>query len=186
MLYPLLVLLNLLLLGPINFVDCGITEVHLDRFEQLNGFHIANFSAVRVRKFNRTTAIMDGEGELFIDLNERYQFSLTVSYSTLGNNQWNEYPMKVSKDNVCKIMNGIYKDYQSYFVESTNMPRVGDEWFCPYPKGRYWIRNFVPRADWVPDVIPAGYWRFTTMLFDPSDDVLIKCLIFMKIKKGYF
>ncbi|XP_058839872.1 uncharacterized protein LOC131695404 [Topomyia yanbarensis] len=180
-----LVLLNLLLLESLNFVDCSIMEVQFDRFEQQLGNHLANYSRLRVRKFNRTTWILDGDGETFVDFTDDYQVSLTVAHSPLGNNQWNEYPMKISKSRMCSFLNGAYKEYQPYFIEYTNFPRVGVEWVCPFPKGSYWVRNFAPNGDWLPSVFPAGYWRFTGSIFDASDEIALKFIVFLRVKKGY-
>ncbi|XP_058445051.1 uncharacterized protein LOC131426358 [Malaya genurostris] len=187
MFHLLLFTLGLVFLGTTsNLVDCVAMELDLDRFEQISGFNLIDFSKMRVRKFNRTTYVLDGEFELFEDLNDKYQGAVTCAYSALGNNQWNEYPFKISKDKLCNVFNGAYKEYQEYFVESTNLPRVGDDWLCPFPKGKYWVRNLAPKADWVPKVVPAGYWRLTMWLYDTKDEVVFKAHFFMKLTKGYF
>ncbi|XP_058839861.1 uncharacterized protein LOC131695400 [Topomyia yanbarensis] len=178
-----LVLLNLLLVLESN--NCFTTEVQFERFEQQLGFHLTNFSGLRVRKFNRTTWILDGDGEIFVDLTDEYQAAVSVAYSALGNNQWNEYPMKVSKSKFCSFINGAYKEYQPYFIYSTNLPSVGVDWLCPVPKGRYWVRNFAPDGDWIPSSVPSGYWRFTGVLSNANDEILIKYIFFMRIKTGY-
>ncbi|XP_058839873.1 uncharacterized protein LOC131695406 [Topomyia yanbarensis] len=185
MVYLIFVFLSLLVLESIYFVDCTVT-VQLERFEQRQiGFHMANFSALRVRKFNRTTWVLDGEGELFVDLTDEYQASVTFAHSPLGNNQWNEYPMKISKDKLCNVFNGSYKEYQPYFIDYTNMPRVEEEWVCPFPKGQYWVRDLAPDGSFIPSVVPAGYWRFTGSIFDASDEIVLQFIAFMRVKKGY-
>ncbi|XP_058839862.1 uncharacterized protein LOC131695395 [Topomyia yanbarensis] len=182
MYYLLLIISPLLVLDSNNFVDLA-TEVQLERFEQQVGFHLANFSGLRVRKFNRTTWILDGDTELFVDLSDEYQFSLTWAHSSLGNNQWNDYPMKISKSPMCAFLNGPYKEYQPYFIDNTNFPRIGEERVCPFPKGRYWVRNLAPAGVWIPEALAGGYWRFTGSVSDVNDEVLIKYLLFMRIKR---
>ncbi|XP_058839870.1 uncharacterized protein LOC131695402 [Topomyia yanbarensis] len=185
MFYLILVLLNLLLLESINFIYCAATEIQFERFEQQLGFHLTNFSGLRVRKFNRTTWILDGEGEVFVDFTDEYQISLSMARSSLGNNQWNEYPVKISKNKMCSFLNEHYKEYQPYFIESTSFPRVGEEWVCPFPKGRYWVRNFAPNGAWVPSFVPSGYYRYTASIFDANDEIVLQFIVFMKMKQGY-
>ncbi|XP_058839874.1 uncharacterized protein LOC131695407 [Topomyia yanbarensis] len=184
MFYLTLVLLSLLVLESIYFADCTVT-VQLERFEQQTGFHMANFSGIRVRKFNRTTWVLDGAGDFFVDLTDEYQLSLTAAHSPLGNNQWNEYPMKISKDKACNILNGPYKEYQSYFIDNSNMPRVEEEWVCPFPKGHYWVRNLAPDGSWIPSVVASGYWRLTISIFDASDEIVLRFVSFLRVKKDY-
>ncbi|XP_058814410.1 uncharacterized protein LOC131678352 [Topomyia yanbarensis] len=160
-------------------------EIQFERFEQQLGFHLANFSGVRVRKFNRTTSILDGDGEIFVDVTDEYQIMLTMALSSLGNNQWNEYPVKIAKSRMCSFLNNQYKEYQEYFVESTSFPRVGDDWVCPFPKGRHWVRDFAIEGSWVPDFVPSGYWRYTISIFDARDEIVVNLIVYMKMKQGY-
>ncbi|KAL1384621.1 hypothetical protein pipiens_013002 [Culex pipiens pipiens] len=137
--------------------------IQLERLEQIGGAHLADTSAIRVRKFNRTTFTLNGTFVVYQDLDETYEASLKVAYSRLGNNQWNEYPMKIGQKSVCRAMVEEYQQYQHVFVNSTNLPWVaeGTRSFCPFPKGAYWIHDLAPDASWVPPVVPAGYWRMT-------------------------
>ncbi|KAL9693300.1 hypothetical protein quinque_012585 [Culex quinquefasciatus] len=51
-------------------------EVRPERFEQMLGFEYVNTTGIRVRKFNRTTWIFDGQGEAFQDFNDDYMKGL--------------------------------------------------------------------------------------------------------------
>lgn len=159
-------------------------EVQLDRFEQLSGHHLINASGVRVRKYNRTTWALDGEADVYIDLTDAYSFYVGSAYSRLGNNQYNEYPLKLAKNKTCAVFNGPFKEYQQYFVESTNLPRVADDWLCPFPKGHYWVKDLAPEGGWIPPVVPEGYWRLTFDMMDTeSEAVLVRLVAHMHFRR---
>ncbi|KAL1384624.1 hypothetical protein pipiens_013005 [Culex pipiens pipiens] len=157
-----LTLLVIIFLNILTSSDAGMT-VQLERIEQIGGEHMVNSTMVRVRKFNRTTFTMNGTGILLLDLDETYEANVKVAYSRLGNNQWNEYPMKIGQKNACQAMVEEYQQYQNVFINNTNLPRIpeGTKKFCPIPKGTYWFRDLAPDASFVPPVVPAGYWRMT-------------------------
>ncbi|KXJ77329.1 hypothetical protein RP20_CCG007845 [Aedes albopictus] len=160
-------------------------RVQLDRFEQQTGFSLADATGFRVRKYNRTTSVLNGEGDIFDDLGDNYTSSLTLAYSRLGNNQFNEYPMKISKAKMCDFLNGPYQEYQYLFKGYSNLPQIGQDRLCPFPQGHYWVKNWAPDNSWVPSVVPAGYWRFTFLIMDLQDNVVLRHLVFMHITKGY-
>ncbi|XP_062698501.1 uncharacterized protein LOC134284153 [Aedes albopictus] len=181
---PLSVLISLLLLTA-SAIALSV-HIHFDRFVQSTGFDVVNATGVRVRKYNRTTTVLDGEGELFRNLDDDYRFTLTVAYSRMGNNQFDEYPLKIAKATICSIMNGPYKDYQYLFKDYSNMPQVGDERFCPFPPGRYWVKNWAIDGSFVPPVVPSGYWRFTSNILDSKDKVVVQYLAYFHISKDMF
>ncbi|KXJ84305.1 hypothetical protein RP20_CCG012539 [Aedes albopictus] len=159
-------------------------QVQLDRFEQETGFNLADATRVRVRKFNRTTSVLDGGGDVFFDVGDNYTSTLTVAYSRLGNNQFNEYPMKISKAKVCELLNGPYKEYQHLVKDYSNLPQIGKDRLCPLPRGYYWVKNWAPDNSWVPPVVPGGYWRFTFDLMDLQDTVLLRYRGYAHLIKG--
>lgn len=68
-----------------------------------------NTSGIRVRKFNRTTWILNGDFDVLIDLGDEFSYTLTAAYSRLGNQQFNEYALKIAKNKMCDVINGQYK-----------------------------------------------------------------------------
>ncbi|KXJ84437.1 hypothetical protein RP20_CCG008956 [Aedes albopictus] len=158
-------------------------HVHLDRFEQLKGFDMANTTGFRVRKYNRTTSVLSGTVDIFYDLGDEYMFTLTMAYSRLGNNQFNQYPLKISQAKVCGVINGPYKDYQYLIKDNTNFLQIGNERVCPYPRGRYWVKDWTPDSSFVPPVVPAGYWRFSFDVLDLQDNVVIRNALYAHIIK---
>ncbi|KXJ67852.1 hypothetical protein RP20_CCG008710 [Aedes albopictus] len=173
------------LLVLITSTTTSMIHVELDRFEQLKGFELANATGIRVRKFNRTTSVLDGSGVLFKDCGDEYTFTLTMAHSRLGNNQFNEYPLKISKARACDILNGPYKEYQHLFKNYSNLPQVGNERVCPFPRGHYWVKNWAPDSDWVIPVVPGGYWRLTGDVFHLQGELVMRIVGYLRIIKGF-
>ncbi|XP_055585435.1 uncharacterized protein LOC129738276 [Uranotaenia lowii] len=169
-----------------RFTESTKMEVELDRFEQTIGFQLINASSVRVRKFNRAVSVLDGTAEVFQDLGDDYDIQLRAAYSTMGNQQFNEYPMKIGRQGMCKGLNGPYKEYQSLFLNWTNLPAIGNDWYCPLKKMIIEVRNWAPKASWVPDVVPVGYWKITCDIFGPNKELAYQVSAYMRIKPKMF
>ncbi|XP_052565836.1 uncharacterized protein LOC120412437 [Culex pipiens pallens] len=124
-------------------------ELQLERFEAIGGSGVVEFD-LRVRKFNHTTHAINGTFTILLDLDETYEISASFAYSTLGNNQFNEYPMKVPRKTMCDFMVDQYLRCQYLWRDSTNMPYLeeGTTEYCPFPAGAYWIKDMAPDASW--------------------------------------
>ncbi|KAL1384623.1 hypothetical protein pipiens_013004 [Culex pipiens pipiens] len=172
----------------IYFLHCSSADiaVQLERFEQIGGEHLLETSAMRVRKYNRTTFTANGTFLLLQDIDETYEATLKTAYSRLGNNQFNEYPMKIPQKTLCQVIVDEYQQYQYVFQGRSNLPILpsGTQRFCPFPKGEYWIRDLLPDASWVPPVVPAGYWRFTVECWR-KEELQASWRIFLRITKGF-
>ncbi|XP_055589290.1 uncharacterized protein LOC129741578 [Uranotaenia lowii] len=139
---------------------------------------------IRVKKFNRTVAVLDGTLNLTKDIDNSYKGMLKFSYSVLGNNQFNDYPLKWPQAPVCDFLKNSYRDYQWMVKNCSNFPEVPqDGELCPFPKGDYWIKNFhrVDMEMW--NFIPDGLWRITFKLSGPGK-VQGKIDAFVVLRKG--
>ncbi|EDS25944.1 conserved hypothetical protein [Culex quinquefasciatus] len=161
-------------------------KLQLERFEQVGGEGIADCSKLRVRKYNRTVFALDGTLHMLKDLDSSYEVTVRVAYSTMGNNQFNEYPMKLPQKSICRLLVEEYVDYQFIWGESTTLPKVakGTKEFCPFPKGEYLFRDMVPDASFIPPVVPAGLWRMSIVVLNPGDVVVLQLRIFYRVVKG--
>ncbi|XP_039431658.1 uncharacterized protein LOC120414516 isoform X1 [Culex pipiens pallens] len=161
-------------------------RMQLERFEQVSGVEISDCSKLRVRKYNRTVFALDGTINLLVDLDSSYEVTVKVAYSSLGNNQFNEYPMKVPRKSICKLMVEEYADYQYIFGDSTNLPYVaeGTKEFCPFPKGEYFFKDTVLNGSFIPSVVPAGLWRMSVLFLHPSDVEVMVLRIYYRVIKG--
>ncbi|XP_065088911.1 uncharacterized protein LOC135710319 [Ochlerotatus camptorhynchus] len=147
-------------------------ELQLQGVEQISGTELIDADGLRIMKFNRTLAVMNGTIHITRDIGDLFEFRISVAYSRIGNNQFVEYPMKIAKENVCKVLNGPYREYQYLWANTTNFPQVApEERLCPLPKGWYWIKNYAPDAAWVPSVVPEGLWRMTLDILDVGGDI---------------
>ncbi|XP_055617845.1 uncharacterized protein LOC129763100 [Toxorhynchites rutilus septentrionalis] len=160
-------------------------RVEMQRVEQVNGTDIVDILDLRVKKYNRTVAVIDGNFRVVKDLGNSYEFRVTVAHSSLGNNQFNEYPMKIPQAKACDVLNGTYREYQQYWANDTSLPIVTEAGLCPFPKGDYWIRNWLPSSEWIPSVVPDGYWRLSLDIL--NGDGMIECQVryFVRLTRNF-
>ncbi|XP_055585434.1 uncharacterized protein LOC129760921 [Uranotaenia lowii] len=158
--------------------------VDLEKFEQTLGFDLVNATGITVTKFNATTYVLNGTTETFQDFADDHMYSISMAHSkTYGN--FKEWPFKVVRQTPCQFLNGVYKDYQKYIVDYSNLPRVGDERYCPFRAGTYWVKEWTTGTDWVVPIAPAGYWRFTADLLDKNEKIVMQLQAYIKLmRKG--
>ncbi|XP_039428737.1 uncharacterized protein LOC120412377 [Culex pipiens pallens] len=160
-------------------------ELQLERVEHIG----ENFldCRIRVRKLNRTTHSLNGTATLLKDLDTSFEVSASFAYSSLGNNQFNEYPMKLPRKKVCRYMVEEYTEFQYIWANKSNAPQVpkGATEFCPFPKGEYWVKDLTPDASFIPPVVPTGLWRMTIEVWK-QDTVDVKILLYCRVTKNLF
>ncbi|XP_062701242.1 uncharacterized protein LOC134285129 [Aedes albopictus] len=106
------------------------------------------------------------------------------AYSRIGNNQFNEYPMKIAENALCCYVNDTYRLFQDMLRNTTNLPMVGPDGLCPVPSGHYWFKQVKNLMNNVPPMVPEGYWRLTFIISGPRDVVEIQ--VFVILSKGFF
>ncbi|XP_039431659.1 uncharacterized protein LOC120414516 isoform X2 [Culex pipiens pallens] len=161
-------------------------RMQLERFEQVSGVEISDCSKLRVRKYNRTVFALDGTINLLVDLDSSYEVTVKVAYSSLGNNQFNEYPMKMARKKICQVMVEEYAEFQHIWANYSNLPQLpkGTTRFCPFPKGTYWVKDLQPDAGWIPPVVPAGLWRMTLEFWGPDGELIGEYRGYFRLTKG--
>uniref|UniRef100_A0A182QRY6 Uncharacterized protein n=1 Tax=Anopheles farauti TaxID=69004 RepID=A0A182QRY6_9DIPT len=102
-------------------------QVDFERIEHLSGFDYF-YSTLRVRKYNRTAITLNGTLQILKPLNRSFMMSTDIFHSSLGNQQFNHYPMKVPTQDVCDFVNFIHADY-GYALELVDNVFPKDE--CP-------------------------------------------------------
>ncbi|EDS34707.1 conserved hypothetical protein [Culex quinquefasciatus] len=151
------IIVLLLAVGHIG-ADLYQMNVEFDRYE-IEYSVIGRFDRVRIRKFNRTTPVINGSYDLAVDLDNNYEIGIVCSRSALGNNQYHLIPFKLSPMPVCNFIKKYAFDYQDIWQNKSNFPRVPAEGICPYPKGTYWVKDLALDSNLFPPVIPEGYYR---------------------------
>ncbi|KAL1379686.1 hypothetical protein pipiens_003745 [Culex pipiens pipiens] len=71
-------------------------------------------SEMRVRKYNRTVATLNGTLAILQNIGNAYDISLSTARSALGNNQFNEYPMKIPRKSAWDFFHEYWRQYQNY------------------------------------------------------------------------
>ncbi|KAL1401729.1 hypothetical protein pipiens_001931 [Culex pipiens pipiens] len=162
----------IIVLWPPQITSLQSMNFQLERAEQIGGQDFADWQ-LRVRKFNRTTFTLNRTATFLQDLDESYEVTISFAYSSLGNNQFNEYPMKLPRKKVCRYMVEEYREFQYVWAGHTNMPQVdkGARVFCPYPKGTYWsIRGTITARTTAQSRDPKKQLLQDPRAFDPSED----------------
>lgn len=109
---------------------------------------------------------------------------MKAAYSRLGNNQFVEYPMKLAEQPFCHYLNTTYREYQEIWKGKSNLPQVGPEGFCPLVAGHIWYKHVTFDPQYMPPVVPEGYWRLTGLL--TSNQGTADFQVFMRVSKGSF
>ncbi|XP_053663375.1 uncharacterized protein LOC128712509 [Anopheles marshallii] len=130
-------------------------QVDFERFEQLSGFNFYN-SSLRVRKYNRTMITLNGTLNVVAPLNRSLMISTDFFHSSLGNQQFNHYPVKLPTQDVCDFMKNFYADYSEYVEDMVNMPEEGE---CPIAPRTIYVTNKVFPTKAVPPFFPPGLWK---------------------------
>uniref|UniRef100_A0A182QL79 Uncharacterized protein n=1 Tax=Anopheles farauti TaxID=69004 RepID=A0A182QL79_9DIPT len=121
----------------------------------MSGFD-AFASTLRVRKYNRTTIVLNGTFTSKVILNNSFYVSTSLFHSPLGNQQFNHYPMKLPAQHLCDFVNSLYDDYGEFLTNIYNMPPRGT---CPIqPQDVHTIDKVFPTRS-VPPYLPKGLWK---------------------------
>ncbi|KFB38305.1 AGAP002854-PA-like protein [Anopheles sinensis] len=184
-----LVFLTAIAITSLNLQPCeGLLKViaDFDRWEHINGSDVFNVEMLRVRKYNRTLSVLNGTIGLLIDLSNTYEYGVSFSRSAQGNNQYDAYPMKLASRPFCEFIRTHYRDYQHFFLNSSNLPYVTEEGLCPFPKGDYWMKDLYIESSAIPVVVPEGFWRATLELRNIETGVeAARGAMYVKITKEY-
>ena len=58
------------------YVNCKLDATY-ERLVMVNGTDLLNLGSVRVKKFNRTTVVVNGEADLLVDLDNTYEVKIS-------------------------------------------------------------------------------------------------------------
>uniref|UniRef100_A0A182SKC0 Protein yellow n=1 Tax=Anopheles maculatus TaxID=74869 RepID=A0A182SKC0_9DIPT len=139
----------------------GLMKVIIDfnHWDLINGTDILSMESVRVRKYNRTMSVLNGTITFLVDLDNTYEYGFNFARSAQGNNQYHAYPMKIASKPICDFLATYYREFQEQFLKFSNLPHVPEEGLCPFPKGKYWVKDAYVDSSLIPIVIPEGYWK---------------------------
>ncbi|XP_053698484.1 uncharacterized protein LOC128745434 [Sabethes cyaneus] len=171
------------------FVISNVTPADIDvmfeKIEQLNGTEYMDFRRIRVRKFNRTVSVLDGTFDLLMVADNRFEMAVKLAYSSRGNNQFNQYPMKIAPQQICDFFNTTWRDYHQYFEDNTNFPEIGE---CPITPKEFYVRNHILDSSMFPPYLPRGLWRMSLFMqtIDTKSVHLLVDVLFKVADRGIF
>nr|XP_029733735.1 uncharacterized protein LOC109623195 [Aedes albopictus] len=158
---------GLLLAVSIGSIWAASFDVMFEKFEQHNGTEMSNIK-LRVRKYNRTISVLAGNVDLKVVADNTLEVGIRCAYSSKGNSQFNEYPMKIARTKICDFVNNDWRDYYPYFENSSNLPKVGE---CPVEPKEFYFNDMVLDANMFPPYLPHGLWRLSISITSPGDDI---------------
>ncbi|XP_058827010.1 uncharacterized protein LOC131695297 [Topomyia yanbarensis] len=157
-------------------------EVMFDYFEQLNGTDILESNA-RVKKFNRSSAVLDGTFNLKIPMDDSFKIKMDFYHSPKGNQQFNYYPLKLPLTGVCAYIKSAWKEYMSHLQSMIdNLPEVDE---CPFSPREVRFTNLLYPQETVPEFAPTGLWKiYLTIQSDTGEGLCL--LVLVKLYNGEF
>lgn len=86
-----------------------------------------------------------------------FQTSFSLSYSRLGNNQFNLYPFRIVPVGFCTFMNKFWGDYYPYFVRF--VPQLERPGVCPVTARLLRVNDLVLDSKLFPNYMSPGLWK---------------------------
>ncbi|XP_058056789.1 uncharacterized protein LOC131208157 [Anopheles bellator] len=111
---------------------------------------------LRVRKYNRTLAVLNGTVDFLTSLTKPVQFRADFFHSRLGNQQFNHYPMKLPTQGVCDFWDLLYERYPEQLAKLVNPPPKGE---CPVARRQMHVLDLAFPPEVIPPVVPKGLWK---------------------------
>ncbi|KFB52465.1 AGAP008958-PA-like protein [Anopheles sinensis] len=103
--------------------------------------------------------------------------------SSLGNQQFNHYPMKLPTKGMCQFFQNVHDNYHEYIQDIINFPLKGE---CPIAAREFHLINHIFPSTALPPTFPIGLWKI--MLTTEENNIAkIKFAIMIKIyRDGVF
>uniref|UniRef100_A0A182UPR8 Uncharacterized protein n=1 Tax=Anopheles merus TaxID=30066 RepID=A0A182UPR8_ANOME len=137
-------------------------SLSIDSFEQTLGQDIMEMD-LRVRKFNRTSTVINGTIHLRQEATNALQFNLDIFYSRLGNQQFNHMPLKLPTAGACDFVDNLKRNYPEHIRNVFNLPEIGE---CPIsPRDVYILDAEFPNEAIPPAIAKEGLWKAVMRCF---------------------
>ncbi|XP_058817798.1 uncharacterized protein LOC131681105 [Topomyia yanbarensis] len=134
-----------------------ISYEETERYSETDS-NLLNYGTMRVYPKSRNVFIIGGNFEVFQDMDNSYMTKYEI-YS--GDD---EQPMMVGSTGICEALN-IDNRFVDRLRMISNLPAAGT---CPFPKGAYFVDNYILEESQLPPSIPEGSYIFAVKLFKDS------------------
>ncbi|XP_038115518.1 uncharacterized protein LOC119768730 [Culex quinquefasciatus] len=172
-------MLSLLVIAPASSI-----QVMFDSVSNCNGSGVIDCN-VRVHKINKTTAALMGELVQNMEVDDSYVGSVELHHSSLGNNQFNRYPMKMGPTGMCDFLDKYWDDYYEYAVKYA--PNIVKPRECPFGAKTYQIVDWIMDSEMLPQYVPTGLWKVISLLSSTKNEHFFVIEIIFKVyEDGYF
>ncbi|XP_046384721.1 uncharacterized protein LOC124155022 [Ischnura elegans] len=141
--------------------------------------NFADFSDIRMEKFNRSTTVLSGEFKIFTDPREDLLVSVE-GYEKIGT-QYMLSGIQVKEEPLCAILEKFGPVIMNpHDTETTNFKME-----CPIVKGAYFVKNFRTDEKNMPDDVPGNDWRFDVKGRYPEmvDTTLFHTQTYLKVER---
>uniref|UniRef100_A0A4Y0BQL7 MD-2-related lipid-recognition domain-containing protein n=1 Tax=Anopheles funestus TaxID=62324 RepID=A0A4Y0BQL7_ANOFN len=112
---------------------------------------------VRVRKFNRTSSVLNGTFYVLHDTTNDVKYQVDMYYSRLGNQQYNYMPMKLPSAGICAFVNNLHSSFPEIAAIFVNFPGVNE---CPITAREIHVLDQeFPSTMWPVVMQKTGLWK---------------------------
>jgi len=110
---------------------------------------------LKVKRFNRTTFVIDGSVELNLDSGIDDWDTQCLVYRKMGN-EYKLLPYKLGPTNVCNLLKDEKMFYPEVLAHGENFPPLGT---CDFKTGTIIIKDYLPDLSKVPPVFESGDYQ---------------------------
>ncbi|XP_050094221.1 uncharacterized protein LOC126576941 [Anopheles aquasalis] len=144
----------------IALVACAVEQaiaVHgqFERVEQVSGFDYLQYD-LRVRKYNRTTATLNGTIHIKQPIDDTFRFSTDVFHSSLGNQQFQHMPLHLPESGFCQFMDLLHREYPNAVKDVVHITEPEQ---CPIPVCSMHFLDMEFPTEVLPQPITRGLWK---------------------------
>ncbi|KFB52468.1 AGAP008958-PA-like protein [Anopheles sinensis] len=159
-------------------------KANYERVEQVFGQEYAEID-LRVRKYNRTTTVMNGTMYIRQPLDDNMVFSSDVFHSRLGNQQFQHYPMRLPTSGYCQFIENLHKEYKAVVEDMVNIPNPGE---CPVTERAIYIHDKVFPPGVLPESLAPGLWKIviTGALVTKPENILFRMMVSVRLLDDLF
>ncbi|CAO1419280.1 unnamed protein product [Diamesa serratosioi] len=151
------------------------TDFLLEKFEVGGEEGVVDFSKLRSIKVNRTTYAVNGSVKILQDIGNDVLVKVELWEQQGG--EYRKTQFRLAEKAWCDFSK-TETMYLPALWETSNFPPLQD---CPLPKGEYYIKNFVPDPEKLPEFLDGRYMiRVFTDRVDAKSEIYFNYFIEIK------